>query len=68
MTTVYLDLETLFLIVEQAGLQAFRDAGLLESAALRPQTAVFGEDACPTIRSSMGTGVSAGWRPRPSTP
>lgn len=49
MTIRYLDLETLLLIVEEAGLQAVRDLGLLESAAMRPQTSVFGEDAYPTV-------------------
>jgi len=49
MTTRYLDLETLLLIVEEAGLQSVRDLGLLESAAMRPQTSVFGDDAYPTI-------------------
>lgn len=49
MTIQYLDLETLFQIVDEAGLQAVRDAGLLESAAMRPQTSLFGDDAYPTI-------------------
>lgn len=49
MSIRYLDLETLLFIVDEAGLQAVRDHGLLESAAMRPQTSVFGEDAYPTI-------------------
>lgn len=49
MTVRYLDLETLLFIVNEAGLQAIRDLGLLESAAMRPRTSAFGEDAYPTI-------------------
>lgn len=49
MTLRYLDLETLLVIVDEAGLQAVRDLGLLESAAMRPRTSVFGQDAYPTI-------------------
>ena len=49
MTIKYLELETLLLIVEEAGLQSVRDLGLLESAAIRPQTSAFGDDAYATI-------------------
>jgi len=49
MSIRYLDLEMLLIIVEEAGLQSVRDVGLLESAAMRPQTSVFGDDAYPTI-------------------
>ena len=49
MTIKYLELETLLLIVDEAGLQSVRDLGLLESAAMRPRTSAFGEDAYATI-------------------
>lgn len=47
--TQYLSLELLLVMVEEAGLQSVRDPGLLDSAAHRPQTSVFGEDAYPTL-------------------
>ena len=46
---VYLTLDNLLAMVEEAGLQAVRDVGLLDSAAQRPRTTVFGEDAYPTL-------------------
>jgi death-on-curing protein len=46
---VYLTFENLLSLVDEAGLQAVRDAGLLDSAAQRPRTTVFGDDAYPTI-------------------
>lgn len=49
MSVTYLDLELLLLMVDETGLQAVRDVGLLESAAMRPQTSVFGDDAYPTL-------------------
>lgn len=45
----YLDLGLLLTIMEEAGLQAVRDPGLLDSAAHRPRTTVFGEGAYPTL-------------------
>ena len=45
----YLTLEDLLTIVERYGLQAVRDVGLLDSAAHRPQTSPFGDDAYPAI-------------------
>lgn len=47
--TEFLSLENLQEIVDEYGLQAVRDIGLLDSAAHRPQTSVFGEDAYPTL-------------------
>ncbi|KAA1380217.1 type II toxin-antitoxin system death-on-curing family toxin [Aeromicrobium fastidiosum] len=47
--TVYLTLDNLMAMVGEAGLQAVRDVGLLDSAAQRPRTTVFGEDAYPTL-------------------
>lgn len=45
----YLTLDDLLEIVEVTGLQAVRDLGLLDSAAHRPQTSLFGDDAYPTL-------------------
>lgn len=47
--TVYLDLEDLLALVDEVGLGPVRDLGLLDSAARRPQTSVFGEDAYPSM-------------------
>ncbi|MCR4513168.1 type II toxin-antitoxin system death-on-curing family toxin [Aeromicrobium sp. 50.2.37] len=47
--TRYLDLHLLLAIADEAGLQAVRDPGLLDSAAHRPQTTGFGDDAYPTL-------------------
>ncbi len=47
--TVYLTLDNLVAIVDEAGLQAVRDVGLLDAAAQRPRTTVFGEDAYSTL-------------------
>lgn len=45
----YLSLEDLLEIVDIANLQAVRDIGLLDSAAHRPQTSLFGDDAYLTL-------------------
>ncbi len=49
--THYLDLDDLLRIAEDAveGEVGVRDHGLLEAAAARPQTTVFGEDAYPDL-------------------
>lgn len=47
--TRHLTLRMLLSMVEEAGLAGVRDAGLLESAAQRPRTSLFGEDAYPTL-------------------
>jgi death-on-curing protein len=47
--TRYLDLDLLLAIVDETGLQAVRDPGLLDSAGHRPRTTVFGENAYPTL-------------------
>lgn len=47
----FLTLEDLLRIVEVAGLGPVRDVGLLESAAHRPQTSMFGQDAYPDLAS-----------------
>lgn len=45
----YLDLEELLILTRRLGAGPVRDPGLLESAAARPRTSVFGEDAYPTL-------------------
>lgn len=47
--TEYLQLEDLVVLIEDLGVGPLRDAGLLDSAAHRPQVTVFGEDAYPTL-------------------
>lgn len=47
--TDYLSLEDLMTIVERYRLQAVRDLGLLDSAAHRPKTTLFGDDAYPSV-------------------
>lgn len=50
---IYLTLDELLVIADRVidGDMALRDAGLLESAAARPQTTVFGQDAYPDLHS-----------------
>ncbi len=45
----YLDLEDLLALVRDLGAGPVRDVGLLSSAAARPRSSAFGEDAYPTI-------------------
>lgn len=47
--TDYVLLRDLLTIIERYQLQAVRDMGLLDSAAHRPQTSVFGDEAYPTL-------------------
>lgn len=47
--TRFLDLADLLDLVERTGVGPVRDAGLLEAAAQRPRTSVFGEDTYPSI-------------------
>lgn len=47
--TVYLGLEDLLSLVDELGGGPVRDLGLLDSAAHRPQTSLFGEDAYPDL-------------------
>ena len=49
MTTHYLDLEDLLVLVDDLGVGPVRDLGLLDSAAHRPRTSLFGEDAYPDL-------------------
>ncbi|MFZ4486643.1 MAG: type II toxin-antitoxin system death-on-curing family toxin [Candidatus Nanopelagicales bacterium] len=50
---IYLTIEDLLVVAERVlgGDVLLRDAGLLESAAARPQTTVFGEDTYPDLHS-----------------
>jgi death-on-curing protein len=45
--TVYLELEDLLALVDEIAVGPVRDIGLLDAAAHRPQTSLFGEDAYP---------------------
>lgn len=45
----YLDIEDLLQLTRDLGAGPVRDLGLLDSAAARPRSSVFGEDAYPTI-------------------
>jgi death-on-curing protein len=47
--TVYLELEDLLSLIDELGVGPVRDLGLLDSAAHRPQTSLFGEDAYPDL-------------------
>lgn len=53
---IYLDLEDLLLIAGRVvdGDVQVRDVGLLESAAHRPRTTVFGSDAYPSLHQKAG--------------
>jgi|SRR5665213_90376 len=46
----YLDLEDLLQLVRMLRIGPVRDIGLLDSAAARPRSSAFGEDAYPSIR------------------
>lgn len=46
---VYLALEDLLRLVRRLGAGPVRDLGLLDSAAARPRSSAFGEDAYPTL-------------------
>ena len=45
----YLGLEELLLLTRKLGAGPVRDPGLLDSAAARPRSTVFGQDAYPTL-------------------
>lgn len=49
MTIEYLDLEDLLGLVRALGTGRVRDVGLLDSAASRPRSSAFGQDAYPTL-------------------
>ena len=49
MTTVYLDLEDLLALTRILGVGPVRDIGLLDSAAVRPTSALYGEEAYATV-------------------
>ncbi len=45
----YLSLDDLLALVDRLGAGPVRDIGLLDSAAARPRSSVFGQDAYPTL-------------------
>jgi death on curing protein len=45
----YLDLEDILGLIRTLGVGPVRDVGLLDSAAARPRSTAFGEDAYPTV-------------------
>lgn len=47
--TEFLDIEDLLSLADDLGVGPVRDVGLLESAAARPRTVLFGEDAYPSL-------------------
>lgn len=49
MNVEYLDVEDLVQLTADLGAGPVRDLGLLDSAAARPRSSVFGQDAYPTI-------------------
>lgn len=49
MTVEYLGLEDLLALAADLGVPAVRDLGLLDAAALRPQTTLYGRDAYETV-------------------
>lgn len=49
MTVEYLGLEDLLALAADLGVPAVRDLGLLDAAALRPQTTLYGRDAYKTV-------------------
>lgn len=63
--TVYLTLDNLLALVEVGGLQAVRDLGLLDSAAQRPRSSAFGEDAYPTLDEKAAVILESIVRNRP---
>ena len=48
MTTTFLDLEDLLALMRTLGTGPVRDVGLLDSAASRPRSSAFGQDAYPS--------------------
>ncbi|CAN5280506.1 hypothetical protein BH11ACT4_BH11ACT4_20280 [soil metagenome] len=49
MTVAYLGLEDLLALAVDLGVPTVRDLGLLDAAAARPQTSLYGREAYPTI-------------------
>jgi death-on-curing protein len=51
----YLSLDDLLALIADLGVGPIRDIGLLDSAAHRPQSSIFGEDAYPSIDAKAAT-------------
>lgn len=52
--TDYLSLDDLLALVDDLGVGPVRDLGLLDSAAHRPRTSLWGQDAYPTLDDKAG--------------
>lgn len=61
----YLTLDDLLELVTEASLQAVRDLGLPDSAAHRPKTSIFGEDAYPSLHEKAAVLLESIVRNRP---
>lgn len=59
MTVTYLDLEDLLLLAAELGVLPVRDLGLLDSAAHRPASSAFGEDAYPDLPAKIAALLSS---------
>ena len=51
----YLSLDDLLALIADLGVGPIRDIGLLDSAAHRPRSSIFGEDAYPSIDAKAAT-------------
>ena len=58
----YLTVEDLHHMAARLGTPAVRDVGLLDSAAHRPQSTVFGEDAYPDLATKVAAQLSSAAR------
>lgn len=54
MRATYLDLEDLLALADDLGVLQVRDLGLLASAAQRPATSLYGEEAYPSVADKAG--------------
>ena len=60
MSVEYLDLEDLLQLCADLGDLTVRDVGLLDAAAQRPRTSLYGDDAYPSLIALSGGGFSTG--------
>jgi death-on-curing protein len=63
--TVYLGLEDLLALAADLGVPAVRDLGLLDTAASRPQTTLYGTEAYPTIHEKAAVLLESTTRNHP---
>lgn len=59
MSFSYLDVDDLLLLAAELGVLSVRDIGLLDAAAHRPQSTVFGEDAYPDLATKAAALLSS---------